>query len=169
MTSNMKRRWLVGLVGAWAFAACLYAVFFREPSARQVSLRDLIKTEGSSTAGWDGKLLTLEGYWRGNIEGVSVSTSVGRTLAVGDFLLMRPDPSFIDNGFSLESILPDQLRRGMFRVFTGDYVRITGIYHANGYQPPGFILDDCEWFQFQNVERWDRPTGKWQRVEAMGW
>ncbi|MCW1924084.1 hypothetical protein OKA05_16070 [Luteolibacter arcticus] len=169
MTSKIKRRLLVGIGSAWVLAVGIYVACFRAPPAPVVALRDLIKTGGSPTAGWDGRVVTLEGYWRGDIDGLSVGTSADNTLEVGNFLLMRPDPSFIRKGFSLGSILPDQFQPERVWIATGNYVRMTGTYHAQYYKPPGSMLEDCEWFQFREVERWDPDLRTWQKVDYPGW
>lgn len=115
----------------------------------------------AATSKWNGKSIIVKGYWGGSFEGISILAKPRGSYP--ESLMMRPAPDFGDSQFS-RRLVPSVLLPDAVIVKYTDYVRITAVYHAIGYDKPGSILQWSEWLEFHKIERWNRVSERWEQV-----
>ena len=64
-------------------------------------------------------------------------------------------------------VLPACLQGDPVWLESDDRVRVTAIYHADGWGALGSMLESIEWLQVEKVEKWDPLNKTWKR--PVGW
>ena len=153
MRSKVKRLWFGGLAVAWLLAVCGYAVYLNRSPGQVVQIRDLSRMDVDTETpnAWDGKLVIVEGFWVSRADGLSISTSRGPWQQRGPVLLIRRSAGAGKLGGSPSSILPARLQGDPVWLESDDRVRVTAIYHADGWGALGSMLESIEWLQVEKA------------------
>lgn len=165
-TCYWHRSKVIALSGVFLAVTSVFAgiVAMRDdvPFARP-TIEELHSTVLDGASAYDQRSVRIEGFWCGPNEGFSIGSEVA-----GDsrsFILVRLGPdAFPTYKPSLLSHLSDWMRPDPTFVSDGNRVRVYGVYHGRGYQPPGYLLENCGWLEISRVESWDSHWRRWKRA-----
>jgi len=151
--------------GAFLFCTLIFVCFLlrdAEDSFTRPSIQELSDTALDGHSPYDKKESLVEGFWYGPHDGFAVRSGTDDDAAA---VLVRVGPdTFPPYKPSVFSEITRWVRPDPIGVTHQDKVRLYGVYHARGWAPPGYILEDCGWLEVSRVEVWDSSARMWRRA-----
>ena len=154
-------------MAAGAFLVCtLISVGFLlrgdQKTFRRPGIQELADTALAGHSPYDNKESLVEGFWYGPHDGFAVTSGTDDDAAA---VLVRVSPdTFPPYKPSMLSEITRWIRPDPVGVTHQDRVRLYGVYHARGWAPPGYLLEECGWLEVFRVDVWDSSARIWRRA-----